>query len=57
VFSRNTLHARRGGGIDNTSEFPAATPKVLRVRFGFRPVAFRNVMTVASNFESRSRIT
>ena len=26
------------------------------VRFGFRPVAFRNVMTVASNFESRSRI-
>jgi hypothetical protein len=27
------------------------------VRFGFRPVALRNVMTVASNFESRSRIT
>ena len=25
------------------------------VRFGFRPVAFRNVMTVASNFASRSR--
>ena len=27
------------------------------VRFGFRPVAFRNVITVASNCVSRSRIT
>ena len=27
------------------------------VRMGFRPVAFKNVMTSSSNFESRSRIT
>ena len=27
------------------------------VRLGFRPVHFKNVMTSASNFESRSRIT
>jgi hypothetical protein len=27
------------------------------VRLGFRPVAFRNLITSASNFESRSRMT
>jgi hypothetical protein len=27
------------------------------VRVGFTPVAFRNVMTSAPNFESRSKIT
>lgn len=27
------------------------------VRFGFRPIAFKNVMTSSSNFKSRSRIT
>ena len=27
------------------------------VRFGFSPAAFRNAITVALNFESRSRIT
>ena len=39
------------------SAVPFCQGDLMLVRFGFRPVAFRNVITSASYFESRSRIT
>ncbi len=39
------------------SEIPFCQGAWTLVRFGVRPVAFRNAMTSASNFASRSRMT